>query len=398
MTPNPYDSELGLLIEKSSRATPRIFAMNVTSLTHDVDAVSAVTNLTDYELQAARINNIVYYSMMIPLAICGNVFTLTAVIMVLKIKASIPNLLIGVLACTDLVSIFTCHLISMASMAQGHYIGSRYVCHFQSMMAYTYFKMGFLTKCCISLDRYIALAYPLKYRRLITMKRMVAVIIHNIIFSFGTSVLTLLIDPEYIHELPTWYMCVNDFRYHTEYKLVVIITEGVVFFLGVILFFVSNITVIKVMLELDQRGKKLFSIGYFTANSDNPEEKAPDESSESNSVITGESVVTTNSNMSDDGDQTELSNNNNSAPKISDVKQNNAIRKGSIDILSGKLKNWTKAFHKANEKVKVEKKKQNRRHRELQFAKLVMIIVTVFVILWIPYMVSGLQFIADFVR
>lgn len=360
----------------------------LTASPHDAgEPLVSTNNITDYELQVTHINNIVYYSLMIPLAVCGNVFTLTAVIMVLKIKASIPNLLIGVLACTDLVSILTCHLIAMASMAQGQYVGSTYVCHFQSMMAYTYFKMGFLTKCCISFDRYIALAYPLKYRRLVTMKRMVAVIIHNVIFSFGTSALTLITDPEYIHLLPTSYMCVNDFQYVSTYKTAITITEGAIFFLGVILFLVSNLTVIKVMFELNQKGKKLFSIGKLSSVSTDGL-KNNDDDSEENSIHSTDQVQASDTPHT----QSENVTNNNGAPKISNIPPSGEQRrKSSVDILTDKLKNWSKAYHKVAEKVKVEKKQHHRQKRELQFAKLVMVIVTVFAVLWIPYMVSHIN-------
>ena len=355
------------------------------------ETLVSTNNITEYELHVSHINNIIYYSLMVPLAVCGNVFTLTAVIMVLKIKASIPNLLIGVLACTDLVSILTCHLITMASMARRQYIGSIYVCHFQSMMAYTYFKMGFLTKCCISLDRYIALAYPMKYRRLVTMKRMVGVIIHNVVFSFGTSALTLILDPQYIHLLPSSYLCVNDFQYVSSYKKAITITEGAIFFLGVILFFVSNITVIKVMFELNQKGKKLFSIGKLSSVTVKEAEEHDMEDSDENSIHSMGSVsppVTPQKLPQTNG--VEIINNN-GVPTIKEVKPGfQQRRKSSVEILSDKLKSWSKAYHKANEKVKAEKKQQHRQKRELQFAKLVMVIVTVFAVLWIPYMIRPL--------
>ena len=80
--------------------------------------------------------------------------------------------------------------------------------------------------------------------------------------------------------------------------------------------------------------------------------------------------------------------NSNGGPIIKKVKPGfQQRRKSSVEILSDKLKSWSKAYNKANEKVKAEKKQQHRQKRELQFAKLVMVIVTVFAVLWIPYMV-----------
>lgn len=229
----------------------------------EVEEVLRLVNvsLTDTELLATSVNNIVYYAAMLPVAICGNIFTLLAVIMTQRIRSCTPNLLIGVLACNDIMAVLTCHLISVASMANGGYLGGQHVCNFQSMMAFTYFKLGFLTKCCISLDRFIALAFPLNYKHLVTQKRVYAIIVHNVIFSFATSALTLIMDPEYIFKQPTWYICINDFQFRTTYKTLVVILEGIVFFIGFIIFIVSNVTIIRVMLKLNRRSKRMYSVG-----------------------------------------------------------------------------------------------------------------------------------------
>lgn len=355
---------------------------------------ATVWNLTESELRLAHYNNIVYYSTMVPLAVAGNIFTITAVIMVLKIKTNIPNLLIGVLACTDIFSILTCHLIAMASMARGEYIGSDAVCRFQSMMAYTYFKMGFLTKCCISLDRFIALAFPLKYRRLVTMKRVIMVIANNIVFSFGTSGLTLILDKEYIHLLPTWYMCVNDFHYYTVYKFIIVVSEGAIFTLGVILFFVSNITVIKVVLKLNKRTH--YKLGKVASVDPLPTYKTDSTIPVSNNNDLHLSVKSFKSSEvhaehPDSNFQqatSKIKNNSSHDSKTNPVlidrsSTPTASENGSIDSIE--------SSHQKSDKpssIKTNASRQKRQQKELQLAKLVTIIVSVFVLLWLPYMVS----------
>ena len=216
--------------------------------------------LTQDMKDIAHINTVVYYSLLIPVALCGNLFTLISVIMVSRLKKSVPNMLIGVLAFADLLSLLAVHSLSIASMAAGRWLGGDNLCRFQSVMAFTYFKLGFISKISISLDRLVALKYPLKYRMLVTTKKVVAVIAMNVAFSFLSSGLTWIVDPQYIKQLRTWYMCTNDFSIYTDYKLSIIIVEGTVFMLGVVTFFASNITVIQVMLILSKKLKKSTSV------------------------------------------------------------------------------------------------------------------------------------------
>ncbi|XP_067932955.1 tyramine receptor Ser-2-like [Watersipora subatra] len=363
------------------------------SSAEDTSVWHETANLTDYELRIALYNNIIYYSIMVPLALAGNIFTLTAVIMVLKIKRNIPNLLIGVLACTDLFSIVTCHLISMASMAKKEYIGSEAVCYFQSMMAYTYFKMGFLTKCCISLDRFIALALPLRYRKLVTMKRVTLLIINNVLFSFGTSALTLLVDRQYIYQLPTWYMCANDFEHFSTYKLIIVAVEGAIFTLGVILFFISNITVIRVVLNLSKRRKitlgRVISLDHskrqkdkvetnccilrFTIKSFFRQPKSLDENS--NKILADEQV-------------SQMPMPKRSSSSEASIKEK-ATSLETTETAATKAKETKETKTKEAKELKDTSKKntkQKKQRKELQLAKLVTIIVSVFVLLWLPYM------------
>lgn len=349
-------------------------------------------NLTDDELWIAHVNNIIYYSLMIPVAVCGNIFTLTAVIMVLKTKKNIPNLLIGVLSCTDLLSVFTCHLISLAHMAPSIAITSTPLCHFQALMAYTYFKMGFLTKCCISFDRFIALSFPLRYRRLVTMKRVVAVIIHNIIISIGTTALTLTVDGEYITELSTWRMCVTDFSFYSSYKLAILVSEGAIFTLGVIIFFLSNITVIRVVRKLNKKTKIMFSVGKVAPEGELEQTKTSSANATNNNNISylqsTEASVGLSANLSPN--EGVVSYDEYRANNSSHTKSNVKISNGGQSIGGQSNRGTalhTNEYHNKKESVKSKHKEHKRQEKELQLAKLVTIIVTVFVILWLPYMV-----------
>lgn len=311
---------------------------------------------------------------MLPLAICGNIFTLTAVVMVLKLKTSIPNLLIGVLACTDIFSILTCHVVSIVSMAEGHYAANSAVCKFQSMMTYSYFKMGFLTKCCISLDRYIALTFPLQYRKLITKRKVLAVTIHNILFSFGTSVLTIVLDGENISQLPTWYLCVNDFEIYTHYKRVIIVTEGAVFFLGVILFFVSNLTVIRVVVRLNKKTRELFSIGQLVDEQQAISHK--DSAANGFSSSNGDSILYKKTDVATNGDEI----NGNNPVSLKKFESLNSVADGVKTDVLYQQENGSK------DNISDVTRKTKKQQKELQLAKLTTVIVTVFVILWLPYM------------
>ena len=402
-------------------------------------------NLTDAQKSFAHINNIIYYSFLFPVAILGNIFTLSAVFMVLKIKKSIPNILIGSLAFADLTSVFTCHLIAVISMSNQQSVGGDNLCRFQSVMGFTYFKLGFFSKTCISIDRLIALKYPLKYRSIVTRKRVIWIIVIFTVFSIGTSSLTWILDPEHIFKLETWYMCTNDFSEFTIYKLLVVIGEGTVFLGGVVIFFIGNITVIKVMLDLGSKMKKLkerdntlsklklvplsvvtrASAGFTDmatiserdecddSNNNRKEESDVEEIDELHTPLSrraknklyGEKTLSAKGRLSIPNGNQKHSNGqaNHSARRLSvpetklnrlttgDQFQKNSsppsAKKGHNGV-GGKerKKSIFKRVVELSSKAKA-KKKESRQKKELQFAKLVMVIVTVFVILWIPYMV-----------
>ncbi|KAF6024925.1 hypothetical protein EB796_016762 [Bugula neritina] len=395
-----------------------------------MEGLSDEWNLTDSEMQFAKVNNIVYYSVLLPVALCGNIFTLSAVFMVLRIKKSIPNMLIGVLAFGDLTSILTCHLISIISMSQGKLVGGASVCRFQSVMMFSYFKLGFFSKTCISIDRLIALKFPLKYRSLVTTKRVLAIIIFNVIFSIGSSALTWIIDGEYISKLETWYMCTNEFHIYTHYKLAVVIGEGTVFLIGVVIFLVGNITVVKVMLKVSRRIKSLKAnngvlnklkmaplsvvstapVGFHNISviSEIAEDKKNNnDSGEEDHLehalatpLSKRALKKLNSNQSTNSDSESQTmtpstisyTNHLSLPEHKNSNQLAVENTNSLPTDNAKDKKDKKKsiFKKVVEKSSraLSSSKQHRQKKELQFAKLVLVIVTVFVILWIPYMVG----------
>ncbi|XP_067930097.1 D(2) dopamine receptor-like [Watersipora subatra] len=386
-------------------------------------------NLTSKQIACSSTNNIVYYSLMLPVAVFGNIFTLSAVSMVLRVKKSIPNMLIGILAFADLTSVFTCHIIAIVSMAKHEWVGGTTLCRFQSVMTFTYFKLGFFSKTCISIDRFIALKYPLKYRSIVTMKRVTWIMVFNTLFSIGSSALTWIVDPEYIMELETWPMCTNNFAVYTNYKLAIVIGEGTIFLGGVVIFFVGNITVVKVMLELGSKIKQikekddtlkklhLMHLSVVTsASAGFTDLKKITEISESNNNLQDEGL--------ESGDEYELQTPLAKRAKVRMAKPNINKQNGLNKQLGSKLqvperhstpeplkktpnamaKRYSTGSLPANNEPRKErkkslfkkvvemsakttrKKKENRQKKELQFAKLVMVIVTVFVILWIPYM------------
>lgn len=443
----------------NSTRTDYAFDQSDTENPH-LQALSTPWNLSDEERAFSYTNNVVYYSILLPVGICGNIFTLSAVIMVLKMKKSVPNMLIGVLAFADLTSIFTCHVIAIIGMSNRGWVGAADLCRFQSVMAFTYFKLGFFTKTCISIDRLIALKYPLRYRSIVTTRKVVAIILFTTLFSIGSSALTWIVDPEYIIQLETWNMCTNDFSIFTHYKLTIVIGEGTIFLIGVAIFLAGNIMVVKVMLEVSRKLKKLkegggtlhklklmplsivttASVGFTnigkivevpeqddTNNNDRSEGSDTDSINElntplskrgleklnnvRNSPLSNNQQLRLNTQAKDKtgGSQDRLSapatlyrhsaltNGDVSSAKMgktstSSTKQKrystsslpvNGVNSGERDRKKSIFKKVVELSSKA-----LAKKKQSRRKKELQFAKLVMVIVTVFVILWIPYMVS----------
>ena len=419
--------------------------------------------ITDGQETFANINNIVYYSLLLPLGLLGNLFTLSAVIMVLRIKKSVPNMLIGVLAAADLTSLLTCHVIALVSMTNPGYHTSDELCRFQSVMMFSYFKMGFFTKLCISVDRFIALKYPLKYRVIVTTKKIIGITVFNVVFSVGSSFLTWIVDPEYIMQLETWPMCTNDFSVFTHYKLAIVIGEGGMFLIGVVFFFVGNITVVKVMLKLSKKLKKLkahsgsalgklgitrltavttASAGLgFTAisaiqeengstihehNNNHHSENSPaDEHSDLATPLSKRALRKMNSNGSTKAADDNASNeskaklskmsvgslnpasftdgvyNIKSSPSLSTKGGDNNLppdKRMSLPldlkkraVAGNKRKSVFKRMMEASRRSMASQNNnvQHRQRKELQFAKLVMVIVTVFVILWIPFMVSS---------
>lgn len=364
--------------------------------------------LTAEEIWIASTNNKVYYSILFPVALCGNVFTLSAVVMILRIKKSIPNLLIGVLASADLASLLMIHTITVASMCAGRWIGDDNLCRFQSVVSFTYFKLGFFSKTNISIDRFIALKYPLKYRTLVTTRKVVLVVLFNVLFSIGTSALTWVIDPEYIHQLETSYTCTNDFSIYTSYKLSIIIIEGGLFIMGCTIFFIGNLTVVKVMLSLSKKLKKTHStqairkIATVTApiftdisqtlalqelNTAENSKRLPvtplsrKKRQKSYTLAYINKAVTEDEEYKERGDNSAGHYNNaNGRPKPNTLPFQRYRKNGQVNDVRDIQQKLSLNVH--------TNQKQRKQKKELKFAKLILVISSVFVVLWMPFMVS----------
>lgn len=433
-----------------------VLTINTTTESYYTSEVR-VWPISEKERLIAFINNTVYYGILYPVAFCGNLLSLLTVILVLKKKKSIPNLLIGVLAMADLSTLFVIHILSVASMIQGYWIGGENLCRFQSVMAFSYFKLGFFGKANISMDRFIALKYPLKYKSMVTTRRVVGLIIFNILFSIGSSTLTWIIDPAYIHQLETWYLCTNDFSIYTDYKLAIVLLEGGLFILGFIGFVISDIKIVRVMKKLVDRKirnsdgmpsinqsqsattiKTEFSnLGEIPSSFEecseqiefNPSAEFEVQPFQPSSNVSHEQITLDDNVFSDSPRLSKSSSvninnirngtvsndmNNSRAPKrkyivnpkyqsSSDPVENlperyRKLTSGTVDSptkkrsslkkISATVLNRVLSISKRPLQQLMRDRERYRLHKEIQYAKLVLVMVIVFVILWIPLMVG----------
>ncbi|XP_071960337.1 5-hydroxytryptamine receptor 4-like [Antedon mediterranea] len=211
--------------------------VNSTDSTDSLDSLSYI--LSPSEVRA----NSIFYGFMIPLAICGNMLSIAVSSKILRHRKSYTDLLMGFLAFSDLLNIFGIHTFSIISLVAGHWVGGIYICGVQYYMAWSCLKFSFFILVMLTVDRYIALVKPLQYRSLVTTFRIKLGIFVTFVFSFGSTLVTVIGFLDTIGIVKGWYICMNNWSTSSTYYVAILVIYGLTYVVGLAVFTYCNIIV-----------------------------------------------------------------------------------------------------------------------------------------------------------
>ncbi|XP_033114690.1 histamine H2 receptor-like [Anneissia japonica] len=233
--------------------------MNLSMENSSANSLSYI--LTEREVIA----NSVFYAVMIPLAITGNMLSIAVSSKILTKKKSSTDLLIGFLAFSDLLNVFGIHTFSVVSLVAGHWVGGVLVCGIQYYMSWSCLKFSFFILVMLTVDRYIALVKPLRYRSMVTSYRIKLGIMIIFIFSFGSSLVTVIGYSDTIGIIKGWYICMNNWSTSSTYYIAILVIYGLTYVLGLTVFNYCNIVVAIQLCRYSNKGKSCCNSGGQSA-------------------------------------------------------------------------------------------------------------------------------------
>ncbi|XP_033647837.1 muscarinic acetylcholine receptor M3-like isoform X2 [Asterias rubens] len=218
------------------------------------------TNLGRFDIEMSKetvIWNILFYSIIGPIALAGNTLSVFVSHRILTYRESIPDMITGTLAAFDLLNIVSVHTPTIISMANKKWTGGTYVCSYQYFMAWSCLKTSFFIILLLTIDRYIALTKPFYYRGKVTIRKMKIAIFALVLFSFGSTSVTIIWFSDEIALLPNWYLCMNSWGTASQYYSYILAFYGLTFILGVVVFNVCNIGIVYSLMRHNKKTQKM---------------------------------------------------------------------------------------------------------------------------------------------
>ncbi|XP_038060828.1 trace amine-associated receptor 9-like isoform X2 [Patiria miniata] len=225
--------------------------------TTDADNSSAVdTYFIEFSPYFVVLNT-VYYVVLGPVAIIGNILSVTVSHRILRFRKSIPDMLTGCLAAVDLLCVISTHTPAVISLAEGRWVGGSPVCSYQYFMAWSCLKTSFFTIILLTVDRFLALTKPFYYRAKVTPRKMKIALACLTIFSFASTSVTIIWFSSEITLLPNWYLCMNTWGKGNQYYSYILAFYGLTFIVGVIIFNVCNTGIVCSLMRHNRRSQQM---------------------------------------------------------------------------------------------------------------------------------------------
>lgn len=121
--------------------------------------------------QASTVLLSFFMSIIILLSVVGNILLISAIVRSHRLRSSFPNKLITSLAIADLLTASFPLTYLLATVINVNLISNGgLLCVMGSLSAYTFFYVSVLTMVMLSVDRFIALGFPLQYSIRVTSK------------------------------------------------------------------------------------------------------------------------------------------------------------------------------------------------------------------------------------
>lgn len=202
------------------------------------------------------IRAVLYYVLIYSISGIGNILSILVSLKILSNRRKVADLLLCNLAFTDLFCLLSTHPLSVASTFSGRWLGMEVTCAIQYYFAWSCLKMSFFILILLTFDRYLALVKPIYFRTRWNSRRAIFYLICCFLFSFGSTLLTPILQWDSIYPLEGWFVCLNSWSSGDLYDSAILLFYGLSFVIGLIVFNICNIRIAYELFKLRTRRRK----------------------------------------------------------------------------------------------------------------------------------------------
>ncbi|KAJ8047548.1 Trace amine-associated receptor 7d [Holothuria leucospilota] len=200
--------------------------------------------------------SVLYYALLYSISGIGNILSILVSLKILSNRLKIADLLLCYLGFTDLFCLLSTHPLSVASTFSGRWLGMEVTCAIQYYFAWSCLKMSFFILILMTFDRYLALVKPIYFRTRWNSRRATFYSVYCFLFSFGSTLLTPILQWDTISPLEGWFVCLNSWSSGDPYDAAILIFYGLSFVIGLIVFNICNIRIALELFKLRTRRRK----------------------------------------------------------------------------------------------------------------------------------------------
>ncbi|KAJ8047544.1 Substance-K receptor [Holothuria leucospilota] len=236
--------------------TSSLLTTEGTTSTNTVDQVSS-----KWEFMGV----VLYYILLYSVSGIGNILSILVSRKNLSNRRKVADLLLFYLSVTDLFCLLFSHSFSLVSTFSGRWLGNKVTCIIQYYFAWSCLKMSFFILILMTFDRYLALVKPIYFRTRWNIKRATIYLVCCFLFSFGSTLLTLIIERDSIKSPEGWFLCLNSWSSDNTYDFIAVAFYGTFFAIGLILLNICNIRIAFELFKLRKRRRE-FSASFALAS------------------------------------------------------------------------------------------------------------------------------------
>ncbi|ESO94606.1 hypothetical protein LOTGIDRAFT_71923, partial [Lottia gigantea] len=139
------------------------------------------------------------------MAVIGNIFVLIVILLNQKMRSNSANYFLVNMAIADILVAVCCIPMTVAEIVYQVWIFGEFMCKVTGYLQGIYVGASVLTIVCMSVDRFVAIRYPMKSRQIFTVKKTKQLILTTWLLAIGVMVPLIL-----VRKLDDYNLVVND--------------------------------------------------------------------------------------------------------------------------------------------------------------------------------------------